>query len=162
MPIFRKPRNVGAVISKSPERYQYRNAYWAHEVRANVTLRETTDPALVAVEVEGAYIGCVRKEPDGWMPIGGFIFPAGLIPDRGFVPHMLVNYDLSSHEIDGMLGLRGTYNLYFAERARAVEVLVVAWIASLDRAIGRMLRARQRKASTPVIDLSTVTLEVAR
>lgn len=43
-----------------------------------VSLRGSKDPGLYRVLVEGRIAGSVRHTPEGWLPIGGFVFNAGL------------------------------------------------------------------------------------
>jgi hypothetical protein len=80
----------------------------------SVLHEETKDPALYRVYLydhdrkKGTYIGVVRSEPQGWLPIGGFVFNTA--PDGS-----------------------GSANTYFQTMDEASGRLASSWLYQLSR-----------------------------
>lgn len=84
------------------------------DLQADVTVFSTGDPDLFEVCLDTThYIGCVRWEPAGWIPIGAFAFT---------------------------LGKRHAGNSHHQSQHEAVERLVVAWADRLLEAIAAKRR----------------------
>lgn len=104
------------------------------EVKANVSVIMTDDPALLRVMCDGVYIGSVRHMGDNsWMAIGAFVFKAEDIPNMSGAPTV--------GSLDGGGPHRPPYNNE-ASRDEAIKELVLAWVNQLARRISRFLRDR--------------------
>jgi hypothetical protein len=118
----------GEVLWETVQEYRGGNAYLPN-VQALVRVERTGDIKLFRVFVEGVYIGSVREEPKGWMPIGSFVLPLVAIADMAGSSGGINKH--TWQEQPGKIKDPCIYNTYLGSMEAAVRLLVVWWVYRL-------------------------------